>query len=86
MNATIKNTTGDYKFIEWSELIEFLNSCKDKNIPQQLLISIHTAQTFWQYSLDSDIKSMLQVVHVLKDINYKVDRIWDNYLDALPGD
>lgn len=86
MNATITNTRGNHKFTEWSDLIEFLSSCEDKNTQQNLMISIHTAQTFWQYNLDSESKSILQFVIVLKDINYKVDKIWDRYLDALLGD
>lgn len=86
MNATITNTKGSHKFTEWPDLIEFLNSFENKNMPQNFMISIHTAQTFWQYGFDLDVKSILQFVYVLKDINYKVDKIWDRYLDALPGD
>lgn len=83
----ILNTSGvPQEFGKWQDLEEYLIAYENKNQMHRLNISLHTAQTFWQYILDLDTNSALQIVYMLKDIGHKVDKIWERYLDALPGD
>jgi hypothetical protein len=86
MNANLTAQTVSKEFNDWQELEEYLIVYKDKKQMHRLDISLQTAQTFWQYIFDMDTNSVLQVVYALKDIEHKVDEIWEKYLDALPGD
>ncbi len=86
MNANLTTHGKIQEFTKWQDLIEYLSAYEDKKQAHTLNISVHTAQTFWQYTLDLDTNSALQVVYMLKDIEYKVDKIWERYLDALSGD
>jgi hypothetical protein len=86
MNATLTTNNESQEFTEWKELIDFLTKHPDKNQIHTLNIAVHAAQTFFQYRFDMNAQSILQILHVLKDIEYKVKKIWDKYTDALPGD
>ena len=86
MKATLYTNEIQQEFEKWEQLEKYLIAYEDKKQMHRLNISVHTAQTFWQYILDLDTNSALQVVYMLKDIGHKVDKIWERYLDALPGD
>ena len=86
MKAILTNNTESREFTSWKDLEEYLIIHPKRKQIHKLIISLYVAQKCWQYTLDLDVDSTLQVVHMLKNMEHRIDEIWQKYLDALPGD
>lgn len=75
-------------FSTWETLEEFLLKDSIKNHEEIVKLSIEmcVGGQVWEYSFEMRPSELLQTVFALKDIEERVERLYEKYPEALRGD
>ena len=88
MNAILELLRGDSEefptFTNWEYLEQFLLEDSISNHEETIKLSIDlcVGEQTWPYSFEMRPSELLQTVFALKDMEERVKRLYDKYLDA----